>query len=159
MLTVNNKNEAVSTFINQKCACKGIRKCAICCPDLLNQPDSTEIFPQKSLVYAYCLACNNSSIQLLTPANRQKLESFLKNQNKFECICEHSDIPNEHQMRIEGIFLIREFINEIEETYLVSQIEEKNRWVDSQSGRFKQDFGPKANFNKRKLKLSTFTGV
>ena len=32
-------------------------------------------------------------------------------------------------------------------------------WVDSQSGRRKQDFGPKANFKRKKAKLGTFEGI
>lgn len=32
-------------------------------------------------------------------------------------------------------------------------------WVNSQSGRRKQDFGPKANFKKKKAKLGSFAGM
>ena len=41
---------------------------------------------------------------------------------------------------------------------MVLQIE-KHPWVESQSGRKKQDFGPQANFKKRKLKTSKFKGL
>ena len=32
-------------------------------------------------------------------------------------------------------------------------------WIDSQSGRRKQDFGPKANFKRKKAKIGNFDGI
>ncbi|KAG8450738.1 hypothetical protein GDO86_003132 [Hymenochirus boettgeri] len=39
------------------------------------------------------------------------------------------------------------------------QIMDQDKWRLSQSGRRKQDFGPKVNFKKQKLKVGSFTGL
>ncbi|XP_064620505.1 alpha-ketoglutarate-dependent dioxygenase alkB homolog 4-like isoform X2 [Lineus longissimus] len=57
-----------------------------------------------------------------------------------------------------GILIMNNFITEEEEQKLVQEIDEIP-WVDSQSGRRKQDFGPKVNFKKKKLKLQVFSGL
>lgn len=150
---------------NRTCGCKGIRKCAICHPELLNHTDLGSIFPSDldlTTTYAYCIACNRRDrFRPLNEFVRQKLERFLRDQSKFECICD--DLDTNHQsntkpLHVEGVYVKPEFLSADEELFLVEQIDTQNRWVESQSGRFKQDFGPKANFNKRKLKYSTFTG-
>ena len=50
------------------------------------------------------------------------------------------------------------FISEVEETQLIHELDLKIPWSTSQSGRRKQNFGPKANFRKRKAKLGDFCG-
>ena len=57
-----------------------------------------------------------------------------------------------------GVEIIPNFITSIEENQLVSEID-CGEWKDSQSGRRKQDYGPKVNFKKQKIKLTTFTGL
>ena len=161
MLLIDTKNPMSSNLEVKKCGCKGIRKCAICHPDLIKPVtiNSGEIFAKDRYVnptYVYCLAC--ARIRRLSDENRSKLEAFLGEQRKFECVCSSTSNDDENQFKLDGIYIRREFISEDEESYLVEQIEKQNRWVESQSGRFKQDFGPKANFNKRKLKYNTFTG-
>ena len=53
--------------------------------------------------------------------------------------------------------MLPEFVSELEETVIVQEIDKIN-WVESQSGRRKQDFGPKVNFKRKKIKLDTFKG-
>lgn len=50
-----------------------------------------------------------------------------------------------------------DFLTEEEELNLVSAID-GTPWVDSQSGRRKQDFGPKVNFKRKKVKSDAFHG-
>jgi alkylated DNA repair protein alkB family protein 4 len=50
------------------------------------------------------------------------------------------------------------FISEDEERKLVEDID-KGEWLPSQSGRFKQDYGPRANYKRKKLKLDKFQGL
>lgn len=57
-----------------------------------------------------------------------------------------------------GVFLQEDFISEEEEEALIRTMD-RDVWNDSQSGRRKQDFGPKVNFKKRKVRLSTFSGL
>ena len=49
--------------------------------------------------------------------------------------------------------MFSDFISEVEEEKIVGELLGKEeRWVDSVSGRRKIDFGPQANFKKKKLK-------
>jgi len=56
-----------------------------------------------------------------------------------------------------GIMIIPNFITEGEQEELVKKLDELP-WDSSQSGRRKQNFGPRANFKKRKAKLGSFSG-
>ncbi|NXY86272.1 ALKB4 dioxygenase, partial [Alcedo cyanopectus] len=57
-----------------------------------------------------------------------------------------------------GVFLMEEFITEEEESAIV-ELMDRDDWKPSQSGRKKQDYGPKVNFKKRRLKAGSFTGL
>ncbi|XP_068066341.1 alpha-ketoglutarate-dependent dioxygenase alkB homolog 4 [Anomalospiza imberbis] len=57
-----------------------------------------------------------------------------------------------------GVFLVEEFISEDEECEVV-ELMDQDDWKPSQSGRKKQDYGPKVNFKKQRLKAGSFTGL
>ncbi|KFO94482.1 Alpha-ketoglutarate-dependent dioxygenase alkB 4, partial [Buceros rhinoceros silvestris] len=57
-----------------------------------------------------------------------------------------------------GVLLTEEFISEDEESEIVELID-RDDWKPSQSGRKKQDYGPKVNFKKQRLKAGSFTGL
>ncbi|XP_069647509.1 alpha-ketoglutarate-dependent dioxygenase alkB homolog 4 isoform X1 [Haliaeetus albicilla] len=57
-----------------------------------------------------------------------------------------------------GVFLMEEFISEDEESEIV-ELMDRDDWKPSQSGRKKQDYGPKVNFKKQRLKAGSFTGL
>ncbi|XP_019729058.1 alpha-ketoglutarate-dependent dioxygenase alkB homolog 4 [Hippocampus comes] len=57
-----------------------------------------------------------------------------------------------------GVFLWEDFLSEEEEEELISSMD-KDTWNLSQSGRKKQDFGPKVNFKKRKVRPANFSGL
>uniref|UniRef100_A0A670Y0R3 AlkB homolog 4, lysine demethylase n=1 Tax=Pseudonaja textilis TaxID=8673 RepID=A0A670Y0R3_PSETE len=57
-----------------------------------------------------------------------------------------------------GVFLLEDFINTDEEHQMV-ELMDRSTWKPSQSGRRKQDYGPKVNFKKRKLKAGNFSGL
>ncbi|XP_061902537.1 alpha-ketoglutarate-dependent dioxygenase alkB homolog 4 [Entelurus aequoreus] len=57
-----------------------------------------------------------------------------------------------------GVFLWENFLSEEEETELISSMD-REVWNPSQSGRRKQDFGPKVNFKKKKVRLASFSGL
>uniref|UniRef100_A0A4W5JD00 AlkB homolog 4, lysine demthylase n=1 Tax=Hucho hucho TaxID=62062 RepID=A0A4W5JD00_9TELE len=57
-----------------------------------------------------------------------------------------------------GILLWNNFISEEEESELITDMD-LNAWRESQSGRRKQDFGPKVNFKKHKVRLGGFSGL
>ena len=54
--------------------------------------------------------------------------------------------------------VVPNFLSSNEEASLVEEID-SCQWKKSQSGRCKQDYGPKVNFKKQKIKLSTFKGL
>lgn len=57
-----------------------------------------------------------------------------------------------------GIYIKEDFLSEKEESQLINNIDQVP-WVSSQGGRMKQDYGPKVNFKKRKIKCDAFTGL
>ncbi|XP_073472757.1 alpha-ketoglutarate-dependent dioxygenase alkB homolog 4 [Aquarana catesbeiana] len=57
-----------------------------------------------------------------------------------------------------GVCLIEDFVTEDEEREMVHTMD-LDDWRLSQSGRRKQDFGPKVNFKKQKIKVGSFTGL
>ncbi|XP_066490841.1 alpha-ketoglutarate-dependent dioxygenase alkB homolog 4 [Tiliqua scincoides] len=57
-----------------------------------------------------------------------------------------------------GVFLLEDFISPDEERKMV-ELMDYSTWKPSQSGRRKQDYGPKVNFKKHKLKAGNFTGL
>ncbi|XP_070591313.1 alpha-ketoglutarate-dependent dioxygenase alkB homolog 4 [Erythrolamprus reginae] len=60
--------------------------------------------------------------------------------------------------RFPGVFLLEDFINTNEE-YQMVELMDRSTWKPSQSGRRKQDYGPKVNFKKQKLKAGDFSGL
>lgn len=59
---------------------------------------------------------------------------------------------------IKGIDLFEEVISPDEEDEIVAKIDETD-WLISQSGRRKQDYGPRINFKKKKLNCDSFKGL
>ncbi|KAM4546194.1 alpha-ketoglutarate-dependent dioxygenase alkB homolog 4 [Fundulus diaphanus] len=57
-----------------------------------------------------------------------------------------------------GVFLWENFISEEEEKELIGSMDQ-DVWNPSQSGRRKQDYGPKVNFKKRKVRVADFNGL
>lgn len=57
-----------------------------------------------------------------------------------------------------GVTLIKDFVTPEEEAEMV-HLMDSDPWKLSQSGRRKQDYGPKVNFRKQKLKMAGFQGL
>ena len=57
-----------------------------------------------------------------------------------------------------GLLVLRDFVTPAEEIALLERIE-ASPFQPSQSGKEKQHFGPKVNFNKRRIKLGAFRGI
>lgn len=125
--------EAIST--RNTCACKGIRRCLLC-------EDPETRCSQNSLVaakgYFYCSSCNGT----------------WSDDNAASCHPMHSG----EFLSFLGIDIIPEFVTELEEQRLCESID-AGQWNASQSGRYKQDFGPKVNFKKMKVRVGSFAGL
>ncbi|CAB1448203.1 unnamed protein product [Pleuronectes platessa] len=102
------------------CACKGVRRCLVC-----EQIKGT---------------CQ------LEPSVPEVVHHFLYNPETRLAVCEDAEALS---FPFPGVFLWENFISEAEEKALISSIDQ-DVWNQSQSGRRKQDFGPKVNFKKKK---------
>ncbi|XP_044077684.1 alpha-ketoglutarate-dependent dioxygenase alkB homolog 4 [Siniperca chuatsi] len=111
------------------CACKGIRRCLIC-----------EKFRGKGRLEA-----NGPKI----------VHHFRYDPETRHAI--HKD-AKAVSFPFPGVFLWEDFISEEEEKKLTSTMDQ-DMWNESQSGRRKQDFGPKVNFKKRKVRVGGFSGL
>uniref|UniRef100_A0A8C5M6J4 AlkB homolog 4, lysine demethylase n=1 Tax=Leptobrachium leishanense TaxID=445787 RepID=A0A8C5M6J4_9ANUR len=113
------------------CGCKGIRTCLLC-EDGASEGAPPEVTGQrKTFIFS----------------QKESVALGLKN---TEFVGWAFPFP--------GVCLIQDFVTEDEERELVCLMDQEE-WRPSQSGRRKQDFGPKVNFKKQKLKVGTFTGL
>ncbi len=114
---------------NRECGCKSFRTCFVC---------------EKAF------GLSSTSDEATT-----RFESF---ERVFTFDPESGFIVNDNEeIFMPGIKLIKDFITQDEEAELIADLDALP-WDASQSGRRKQNFGPKANFKKRKTKVGAFTG-
>ncbi|XP_029375565.1 alpha-ketoglutarate-dependent dioxygenase alkB homolog 4 [Echeneis naucrates] len=111
------------------CACKGIRRCLMC-----------EGFKGKVPLEA---------------GGHKVVHHFLYNPEQRLAICKDVEATS---LPFPGIFLWENFVSEEEERVLINSMDQ-DIWNQSQSGRRKQDFGPKVNFKKRKVRMGSFSGL
>ncbi|XP_063930498.1 alpha-ketoglutarate-dependent dioxygenase alkB homolog 4 [Zophobas morio] len=119
------------------CGCKGCRTCLICEKDY---GLGVKNFPlRKDQSYVYCPHCNKA-----WPGwdfNDYKNHPY------------HDGEPIDYP----GVYIQLDFLTTHEEEELMTGIDGLP-WDLSQSGRRKQNFGPKCNFKKNKLKEGSFNG-
>jgi len=113
------------------CGCKGIRSCYLCKPDL----KKLQVNDKNKKCFYYC-------------EKLKKCVAFVKSNDSYQLMA----------FLFPGVIIINDFINEKEEQLLVENIN-KEPWKMSQSGRSKQDFGPKINFKKKKVNCNSFIGL
>lgn len=121
------------------CGCKGIRSCLICEAEYnIPKPDLKTQFQELSSC-VYCPHCN-------------------KAYPGWDLKC-YKDHPNHNGEPIQysGVYIQLDFLSSQEACSLMKSLDELP-WEASQSGRRKQNFGPKCNFKKRKLRLGEFNG-
>ena len=116
------------------CGCKGIRYCKLCENSERVKAVKTECLPHPIKEFQlFCVKCNTA------------------------LSCDHNQ-NNSLKVDLKGVKVYPDFISESEETQLVQDIDQ-GEWLPSQSGRFKQDYGPRANYKRKKLKLDKFQGL
>ncbi|XP_055964201.1 alpha-ketoglutarate-dependent dioxygenase alkB homolog 4 [Sorex fumeus] len=116
--------------VPRECGCKGIRSCLIC-EDQSGDDPPWQHAPQR---------------------NR-----FIYSDMGWAVGTEQSDFEG-WAFPFSGVTLIEDFVTPDEETELV-QLMDRDPWRLSQSGRRKQDYGPRVNFRKQKLKTEGFSGL
>ncbi|XP_060072680.1 alpha-ketoglutarate-dependent dioxygenase alkB homolog 4-like [Ylistrum balloti] len=119
----------------ETCGCKGIRTCVIC-EGQGKLPVGSE---QRGECTYYCEFCGKAWSDSSSPWKHH---------------------PDHHGTPVEfpGIKIIQNFVSEEEEKHISEEIY-RVPFAVSQSGRRKQDYGPKVNFKKKKLKCDVFTGL
>ena len=116
------------------CGCKGIRSCKLCEQSDRVRSVKSECLPQPVEKFQlFCVHCNTA------------------------LSCPHV-MNNSSEVDLQGLRVYLDFISEDEELQLTEDID-KGEWLFSQSGRFKQDYGPRANYKRKKLKLDKFEGL
>jgi len=132
------------------CACKGIRQCLLCENlrniELVNATNGKLV----KKTYIYCQRCHQA---WLTSNEMSSVEDVKQTQSQS---CQSH--LTQDMIHFTGVDIQEEFVSSEEEEGLCKEVD-RRRWFDSQSGRRKQDYGPKVNFKKRKLKLDSFCGL
>lgn len=127
----------METDRSKSCGCKGIRTCLQCEKEYGITKPGLNLNDCK--VFTYCPTCNYA-------VHGTDVENCLQNAHEGQ---ERMDFP--------GMFIKLDFLSQEEETRLITDLDSLP-WSLSQSGRRKQNFGPKCNFKKKKLQLGDFTG-
>jgi len=112
---------------DRQCGCKSFRTCILCETEFELKPWFQDVY--------------NVSDKLI----------FNYSPDTGDCVEDSTD-KDKKRIEFPGIKIIPDFISEEEEKQLVSNLD-LLPWDLSQSGRRKQNFGPRANFNKRKAKV------
>ncbi|KAI6187971.1 Fe2OG dioxygenase domain-containing protein [Aphelenchoides besseyi] len=135
------------------CGCKGVRFCALC-----KDSDRVKGFhttPEEWNVRLVDYDCYIYSNGYAYQAKDLNFESSIA------AIYAYSEKINSGltaDFAFSGIKFLPQFITPEEETRLVKCID-KDDWLISQSGRRKQDYGPRVNFKQKKVKCDRFVGV
>ncbi|XP_040279464.1 alpha-ketoglutarate-dependent dioxygenase alkB homolog 4 [Bufo bufo] len=103
-----------------------------------------------------CLRCESPAGALPKGLHKRKSFAYIPEEDIAKG-AERSDVAG-WWFPFPGVTLIEEFVTEDEEKDLVHAMDQ-DEWRLSQSGRRKQDFGPKVNFKKQKIKVASFTGL
>lgn len=104
-----------------------------------------------------CLSCEKCRHEGFRKVGAKCLHTFMYNQatRRAELLLNDGTVL---YFDFPGIEVFESFLSSTEEEELVAQID-TSPWKNSQSGRRKQDYGPKVNFKKRRLKLGAFNGL
>lgn len=121
------------------CGCKGCRTCLICETQYGAKKFKLQLDLDKEKGYVYCPLCNKAW-------KGWELDTY--KQHPYH---------NGESILYPGIYIKLDFITEEEEKDLMKNIDEMP-WDVSQSGRRKQNFGPKTNFKKKKIVAGKFEG-
>ncbi|XP_053675711.1 alpha-ketoglutarate-dependent dioxygenase alkB homolog 4 [Anopheles nili] len=126
------------------CGCKGRRTCLNCEAEFGIQPINFYTTFQNYESYVYCPRCS----KIYTGWNWETVLAEHENDPK------HGGALGEEYP---GVYIDLDFLSNTEEANLLHGLDELP-WDVSQSGRRKQNFGPKTNFKKTRLRAAQFAG-
>ena len=161
MINVNLTDEKV-TGLSSTCAFKGIRSCFKCednkkmnkekakeCNIIIDLTPYVKIRESGNIKEIYLNIDSQYQIQFIGNLEKSIKENIMKINSELNL--EANKVLFNLTNLFEGVFLITDLFSE-EETLQILEEMNKQAWVDSQSGRKKQDYGPKINYKKRKVK-------
>ncbi|KAK6060156.1 hypothetical protein COOONC_02191 [Cooperia oncophora] len=138
---------------SQSCGCKGIRFCALC--EMSERVQNLRKDDNKYADYDVFVYRSEQNVCVRCP----ELNSLASVEDIIAATMSNdSSASCQESISIGGLFVVPEFITESEEDELMRMIDGVE-WVPSQSGRRKQDYGPKVNFKQKKVKTDTFVGM
>ncbi|XP_054743793.1 alpha-ketoglutarate-dependent dioxygenase alkB homolog 4 [Anastrepha obliqua] len=123
------------------CGCKGVRTCLQCEKDFNILKPSLQNQLKKLQAFSFCPIC----------------ERLFEGWDPWEVRAQHPEHNNVEGLPFSGIYVEEQFLSTTEGEMLIQSLDALP-WATSQSGRRKQNFGPKTNFRQRKLKNGTFNG-
>ena len=123
---------------NRACGCKSFNSCYLCEAE-------------------FGLSGTEPALERIDNLDEQRLFCPVCRCLYDPCVVQNRHICG-HGEQFHGIELYPNFIS-VEEEQKVLRDLDKVPWDVSQSGRRKQNYGPKANFKKRKVKLGSFQGT
>ena len=123
---------------NRACGCKSFNSCYLCEAE-------------------FGLSGTEPALERIDHLDEQRLFCPVCRCLYDPCVVQNRHICG-HGEQFHGIELYPNFIS-VEEEQKVLRDLDKVPWDVSQSGRRKQNYGPKANFKKRKVKLGSFQGT
>lgn len=148
------------------CSCTGMRYCSSCMPServqniikgnvILRKVEDIITNQSTELRLSSCsfLQLKEESLALCTDCGNVFQISHL-----ISCCDDHNTLSPE-SVKVEGFFFLRDGISAEDEDSLLHKLDTVYPWKDSQSGRRKQEYGPKKNFKKKKLNLSDVNGI
>jgi alkylated DNA repair protein alkB family protein 4 len=132
--------------LNINCSCKGIRTCMICEKIKSIQSDKLEIINLNYRVDEESSESFKNITHYYIPINDEyDIDKYI-NARKIE-------LNRKGNYIFSGFYKISGLFDLSEQTYLIDELN-KSEWLPSQSGRKKQDYGPKINYKKKKIKHS-----
>jgi len=123
------------------CGCKGCRTCLLCEKEFGIAEKSIENQYKDFTNYIFCYECNK----------------IYRGDCIATILAEHPTHGGQNGIEFPGVYIQTNFITGKEEDAIMTGIDEMP-WDISQSGRRKQNFGPKTNFKKMKMALGHFKG-
>ncbi|KAI1903481.1 hypothetical protein AGOR_G00027640 [Albula goreensis] len=104
-----------------------------------------------------CLVCETLSGKRRVENKEQSAQDFTYDPSSGHAV-RWTDGGVPQSFPFPGVWLWDDFVSEEEEKDLVNSMDQ-DPWKESQSGRRKQDFGPKVNFKKQRVRPGTFNGL
>jgi alkylated DNA repair protein alkB family protein 4 len=133
----------IKSHLKQLCACKGIRTCKIC------EKNKVDLLKNKEL--------NNDILDLTDKIliKNNIFDNYNSNQENINLNIVKIQVQefflSENNINFSGLYLFSNLFSEEEINSMINEMNKKE-WVESQSGRKKQDFGVKVNYKKKKVK-------